>query len=79
MSIKKSFKIVLDSSSLDSFTGDEYNANYYIDLSRVIRNKEDYDKSYYMYCTFITNADITTAMGIVSTNLYTLTLNLSNK
>ena len=79
MSIKKSFKIVLDSSSADSFTGDEYNANYYIDLSRVIRNKEDYDKSYYMYCTFITNTDITTAMGIVSTNLYTLTLNLSNK
>ena len=79
MSIKKSFKIVLDSTSLSSYSGTQYNANYYIDLSKVIRNREDYDKSYYMYCTFTTNTDITTAMGILSTNLYTLTLNLSNK
>ena len=35
MSIK-SFKIVLDSADDTSFTGDEYNANYFIDLSRVI-------------------------------------------
>jgi hypothetical protein len=79
MSIKKSFKIVLDSIDTDSFTGDEYNANYYIDLSRVIRNKEDYDKSYYMYCTFISVTDISTTTQITTTLLYTLTLNLSNK
>ena len=76
---KKSFKIVLDSNSLDSFTGDEYNANYYIDLTRIIRNKEDYDKSYYMYCTFISTTDSATTSVISSTLLYTLVLNLSNK
>ena len=78
MSIK-SFKIVLDSADDTSFTGDEYNANYYIDLSRVIRNKEDYDKSYYMYCTFISTTDTAASQSISSTLLYTLTLNLSNK
>ncbi len=78
MSIK-SFKIVLDSADNDSFTGDEYDANYYIDLSRVIRNKEDYDKSYYMYCTFISTTDTAASQSISSTLLYTLTLNLSNK
>ncbi len=78
MSIK-SFKIVLDSADDTSFTGDEYNANYYIDLSRVIRNKEDYDKSYYMYCTFISITDTAASQSISSTLLYTLTLNLSNK
>ena len=78
MSIK-SFKIVLDSADDTSFTGDEYKANYYIDLSRVIRNKEDYDKSYYMYCTFISTTDTAASQSISSTLLYTLTLNLSNK
>ena len=76
---KKSFKIVLDSADDKSFTGDEYNANYYIDLTRIIRNKEDYDKSYYMYCTFISTTDSAATSVISSTLLYTLVLNLSNK
>ena len=48
---------MLDSADYTSFSGDEYNASYFIDLSRVIRNKEDYDKSYYMYCTFISTTE----------------------
>lgn len=76
---KKSFKIVLDSSNTDSFIGTLYNANYYVDLSQVIRKSEDYNKSYYIYCTLISKTDITGNTNIVSTNLYTLTLNMSNK
>jgi|688.fasta_scaffold12371_7 hypothetical protein len=76
---KKSFKVVLNSSDTNSFIGTLYNANYYVDLSKVIRNKEDYDKSYYVYCTLISNTDITATTNIVSTNLYTLILNMSNK
>ena len=79
MSIKKSFKIVLDSTSLDSYSGTQYNANYYIDLSKVIRNREDYDKSYYVYCTFISETNTSDTVDIITTILYTLTLKLSNK
>jgi hypothetical protein len=76
---KKIFKIVLDSGDASSFTGDEYNANYFIDLTRVIRDKEDYDKSYNMYCTFISTTDSAATSIISTTLLYTLVLNLSNK
>ena len=75
----KSFKIVLDSGDVNSFTGDEYNANYYVDLSRVIRNKEDYNKNYYIYCTFISTTGTSATSNILTSLLYTLTLNLSNK
>lgn len=76
---KKSFKVVLDSSDTNSFTGTLYNANYYVDLSKVIRKLEDYDKSYYVYCTLISKTDVIGTTNIVSTNLYTLILKLSNK
>ncbi len=81
MSIKKSFKIVLDSTSFNSFTGGTYtNANYTIDLTRVIRDPNDYKKIYYMYCTFISETDTAISTGITTVNtLYTLTINLSNK
>lgn len=76
---KKSFKIVLDSDNTTSFNISEYDANYYIDLTKVIRNTEDYNKSYYIYCTFISTTDTATINNMSSTLLYTLTLNLSNK
>ena len=44
----KSFKIVLDPNDITSYTGTGYNNNYNIDLTRIIRNKEDYNKNYYM-------------------------------
>ena len=76
---KKSFKIVLDSLNLNSFTGTELNVDYFIDLKNVLRNKEDYEKSYYIYCTFITDTDTSILIGLSSTNIDTLTLNFSNK
>jgi hypothetical protein len=76
---KKSFKIVLDSDNTTSFNITEYDANYYIDLTKVIRNVEDYNKPYYIYCTFISTTDAAATSNISSTLLYTLTLNLSNK
>ena len=76
---KKSFKIVLDSDDTTSFNISEYDANYYIDLTKVIRNVEDYNKPYYIYCTFISSTDSAATSNMSSTLLYTLTLNLSNK
>ncbi len=49
---KKSFKIVLDSNNTDSWTGSLYKANYYLDLTQIIQNNDDFFKSYYMFCLF---------------------------
>ena len=72
---KKKFKVVLDSTSFNSFTGGTYTN----DLTKVIRNNDDYSKPYNVYCTFISDVETSVSTGITSTNLYTLSLNLSNK
>lgn len=73
---KKSFKIVLNNINTESYTGNEFNANYGIDLTQIIRDPNDYKKSYYMYCSFYSNADKAAIIGISSANLYTLTIDL---
>lgn len=73
---KKSFKIVLNSVNPGSYTGTEFNANYSIDLTQVIRDTNDYKKSYYMYCSFYSNTDKAIIIGISSNNLYTLAIDL---
>ena len=39
---KKSFKIVLDSNNTNSWTGNLYRANYYLDLTQIIQNNDDF-------------------------------------
>lgn len=73
---KKSFKIALNSLYSASYTGIENDATYSIDLTQIIRDPEDYKKSYYMYCAFYSNADKSNIIGIESGLLYTLTLDL---
>ena len=69
---KKSFKIFLDSNNTDSWTGVLYKANYYVDLTQIIQKNDDFFKSYYMYCSFISTADDVTNNSITPANIYTL-------
>ncbi len=39
---KKSFKIFLDSNDTDSWNGNLYRANYYIDLNQIITDSNDF-------------------------------------
>ncbi len=64
MSIKKSFKIFLDSNDTDSWNGSLYKANYYIDLNQIITDSNDFRKSYFMYCSFISAANDVTVNSI---------------
>ena len=57
MSIKKSFKIFLDSNNTNSYTGGLYNATYSINLNTIITNSDDLNKYYYMYCSFVSTAN----------------------
>lgn len=74
---KKSFKIFLDSNNTDSWTGVLYKANFYIDLTQIINNNEDFFKSYYMYCSFISTADDVTNNSITPANVYTLHIDMA--
>jgi hypothetical protein len=49
--LKKSFKIVLDSSKTN-FTGNQFDANFQIDLTKILTNDKDFDKSYNMTFAF---------------------------
>ncbi len=76
MSLKKSFKIFLDSNNTNSWTGNLYNVTYSINLNTIITNSDDLNKYYYMYCSFISQANINTTNTIQSTNVYILHIDM---
>ncbi len=63
---KRTLKIFLDNFNTASFTGTQFNASYYVDLKTIIRDDEDFDKSYNVYVNFRTIAAIQTSNGISS-------------
>ena len=73
---KKSFKIFLDSNNTDSWTGSLYKANYYIDLTQIIQNNDDFFKSYYMYCSFVSTANDVVNNSISPANVHTLHIDM---
>ena len=76
MSLKKSFKILLDSNNTNSWNGTLYKANYYIDLNQIITDSNQYNKSYYMYCSFISQAQDIVVKNISPVNVYTLHIDM---
>lgn len=74
---KKSFKIFLDSNNTDSWTGALYRAQYYIDLNNIIQDNNDYYKSYYMYCSFISTANDLANNSITPAKVYTLHIDMA--
>ena len=76
MSIKKSFKIFLDSNNNDSWFGTLYKANYYIDLNQIITVSNQLNKSYYMYCSFVSQATDIVTSNINPINVYTLHIDM---
>lgn len=73
---KKSFKVVLNSYDTSSYTGIQTNASYFVDLKTVLRDPEDYDKSWYMtFC--LKSVSALTGNNLINPNkLFTLTLSL---
>lgn len=73
---KKSFKIFLDSGNTDSWYRNLYKANYYVDLNQILTDANDLKKSYYMYCSFVSQAKDVTVNSITPANVYTLNINM---
>jgi hypothetical protein len=76
MSIKKSFKIYLDSYNTDSWFGTLYKANYYVDLNQIVTDANDLRKSYYMYCSFVSTTDYIVNNNISPANVYTIHIDM---
>ncbi len=74
--VKKTFKILLDSNHGASYNGPQFNATYYTDLTKILNNAEDFNKSYLMYCAFKSRADTVANNQITNNEVYYLTIDL---
>jgi hypothetical protein len=71
--VKRTFKIFLDSNDTESFTGPSiFKANYTVDLTTIIFDDKDFDKQYYMYMSFVSDANTITNSSIDYAHVYTL-------
>jgi hypothetical protein len=73
---RKTFKVVLDSNDTNSFTGNQFNATYFIDLNKIIFDNEDYDKCYEMTVRFVSRSGDPSVTLLNMNTTYTLYIDL---
>lgn len=69
---RRTFKVFLDTNDTSSYTGKQFNAQFPIDLTQVIRNADDYNKSYYMTIQYLSRYDVTGTNTISQGSVYSL-------
>jgi hypothetical protein len=70
------YKIILDSYDSVSYSGDQYNAHYFINMNEVIKNPADLDKKYIMDVKITSVSALSTESGFNPTILYGYNLDL---
>jgi hypothetical protein len=70
------YKIILDSYDAVSYSGDQYNAHYFINTNEVIRNEADLDKEYIMDVQITSVSSLSTESGFNPTIIYGYNLDL---
>lgn len=70
------YKIILDSYDGASYSGDQYNANYYINMNEVIKRPADLDKSYIMDVEITSVSSYSSESGFNPTLLYGYNIDL---
>lgn len=73
------YKIILDSYDGASYSGDQYNANYYINMNEVIKYPADLDKSYIMDVKITSVSSYSSESGFNPTILYGYNIDLGKK
>lgn len=76
--VKRTFKVILNSYVTTSYEGTQFNANYYVDLTKIINDEATFDKQYKVYCAFVSKSESIANNQITSTNIYTLSVNFNN-
>lgn len=74
--IKRAFKVVLDSNLAVSWSGSQFNATYVVDFKNVVREAWRLKKAYYMTFSFVSMADTAAVTGISNANVYTLHIDM---
>ena len=70
------YKIILDSYDTTSYTGDQFNANYFINMNEVIKNPADLDKKYIMDVKITSVSSLSAESGFNPLALYGYNINL---
>ena len=73
------YKIVLDSYDTTSFTGAQYNANYYTNFNDFLLNPNHLDKAYNMYVEIISVSTYTAQSGFDPSVLYYYSIDFSKQ
>lgn len=74
--VKRTFKIFLDSNNTASFSGRQFDATYYVDLTHIIFDDKDFDKSYYMSFNYQSVSALTSVSTIENTSVYSLHIDM---
>jgi hypothetical protein len=70
------YKIVLDSYDTSSYSGQQYNANYFINMNEVIKNPADLDKDYIMDVQITSVSSLSTESSFSPTVIYGYNIDL---
>jgi hypothetical protein len=70
------YKIVLDSYDTNSYSGQQYNAKYFINMNEVIKNPEDLDKDYIMDVQITSISSLSTESSFSPTVIYGYNIDL---
>jgi len=73
---KRTFKIFLDSNNTESYDGSLFNATYYVDLTHIIFQDEDFDKQYKMSFNFQSIFNTTAISGFDPKPIYSLHIDM---
>jgi hypothetical protein len=74
---KLSFKVLLDSFNVDSFTGPQFDRSYYVDFKQLVVNDADLDKSYYVYVSLRSLGASYNTNKIASDRIYLLNIDFN--
>src|ERR1700722_15819136 len=75
--LKKTFKIVLDSNVAASFTGNQFDATFTVDLTKILTDLDDYKRPYEMTFAFRSIAGTATTTRLDQSNVHLLCIDLN--
>lgn len=74
--IKRSYSVVLDTNITASYSGSQFNANFYVDMNQIVRDASRLKKPHEMTFEFVSRSSFFAVSGITSTSVYKLHIDL---
>lgn len=74
--VKRVFKVYLDSNKTSSFSGNQFDASYIVDLTKILTVDADFDKTYNMSFAFRSRSGNVAITGLSMNDVYSLNIEL---